>query len=127
MIKIVNKKIIVSNLDTFNIPFVLTNHVLADNEKVLFTVCSVKNGNSRTMTKDKIVFQKTITKAQSTDVPDADGQIVGSQIVISATKQEAEKIPVGHCWYDLALINDVSQTEYALIAPSEFDVVEVLR
>lgn len=107
----------VSRLDTFTLPITLTNHVLAEDEKVVFTI---RAGNPRydNLQKGDIYFQKEITSGVITE----EG---GTYIPIVATKEEAESIPVGQHLWDLALISD--DKEYELINPAVFEVVEVLR
>lgn len=130
MLKVTGKSITVSNLDTFAIPFVIKNHIMTNDEKLIFTVRKL-NAVKRRYLEDyelgDIVFQKQITKSNTTEIPNLDGDIVGFQIIVSASKEEVALIPAGKYTYDLALIDTARKAEIALIEPNPFNILEVLR
>lgn len=130
MLKVTGKFITVSNLDTFAIPFVIKNHVFASGEELVFTVRKlnlVKQRFGSGYELGDIVFQKRLTVADATNIPNADGDIVAFQVVFTATKEQSRLIEAGKYNYDLALIDNVKNAEVALIEPSPFNVLEVLR
>lgn len=110
----------VSRLDTFALPLTLANYKLKSGEKLVMTVRAAKwDARGKIISVGDILFQKQITEGVTTE----DGN--GTYFSIVATKAEALSIPAGVHAYDLALISSTS--ELALIYPSVFEVVEVLR
>lgn len=129
MLEIDNLKIMVSRGDTFDIPFVISNHVMLDDEKFIFTVRKQLPTRSKFIdgVQGEILFQKEIFKKDCVDVKTEAGEIVGFSFYVSANENEAKDIPVGKHYYDLALINENAKRKIAIITPRDFYNVEVLR
>lgn len=123
------RRLVVGNYDTFAIPFAIKNHIPLINEKFVFTVRRVLDNSKRMgrpQDKGGIVFQQTVPYNELVLIKD-DNKTVGCYFYITATKEQAARIPEGLNAYDLAVINDVSRMEIELIPPSDFIVGEVLR
>lgn len=124
------RRIVVGNYDTFAIPFVIKNHIPLEGEKFIFTVRRVLDTTKRMgrpPEKGDIVFQQIVTPGELTLIKDDNDNIMGCSFYVVVTKEEAENIPKGINAYDLAIINEVANTEMELIPPSELIVGEVLR
>ena len=103
---------------------------MLEQESFLFTVRRTLDGTNRkgrSPERSGIVFQKKITWRDVTPIIDEEGNNVGCEFFVKATKADAELIPMGACVYDLALINSQAGVEIELVPPSVFMVGEVLR
>ena len=128
--KVSNLAITVGYRDTFCIPFAIINRPMLEQESFLFTVRRTLDGTNRkgrSPERSGIVFQKKITWRDVTPIIDEEGNNVGCEFFVKATKADAELIPMGACVYDLALINSQAGVEIELVPPSVFMVGEVLR
>ena len=114
----------------FCIPFAIINRPMLEQESFLFTVRRTLDGTNRkgrSPERSGIVFQKKISWRDVTPIIDEEGNNVGCEFFVKATKADAELIPMGACVYDLALINSQAGVEIELVPPSVFMVGEVLR
>lgn len=125
-----NLGIAIGYRDTFCIPFAIQNHPMLEHESFLFTVRRIVEGPGRKGRPPEtggIVFQKRIAFSDVTPVTDDEGDVVGCEFFVIATKNDSELIPEGRCTYDLALVNNSVGFEMEVIPPSPFYVGEVLR
>lgn len=129
MLEIDNLKIMVSRGDTFDIPFVISNHTMTDDEKFIFTVRKQLPARSKFIDglQGEILFQKEVLKKDCVDIKNEDEQIIGFSFFITASESESKNIPVGKHYYDLALVNENAKRKIAIITPRDFLNVEVLR
>lgn len=129
MLEIKNLAVTVGQGDTFDIPFVINNHVMTSYEKFVFTIRKQVPTRSRLLEgkQGEIIFQKEIVKRDCVDVKNEAGEIIGCSFLVSALDAEAKKIPLGQHLYDLALINESTGIKFEVIIPSVFNNVEVLR
>ncbi len=126
------KAIIVSNKDTWTIPFMVKGHVLASTEKVVLTVREVKASWDRYKLLSHmgdILYQKALSPGDLgiMELKDDGGTVVGFYACFTASVEESGKIPAGEQAYDLAVIDETAQSEWAYIPPTTFKVLEVLR
>lgn len=108
----------ISRLDTFCLPFV-SNYELKENEKFLFTVRAIDKPYYNREELGRILFQREIK-----DVHVEEGK---SYFTVFATQKESRAIPCGRHAWDIALINDNAEQEEEIVAPTRFEVYEVLR
>lgn len=124
--------IIVSNRDTWTIPFMIKGHVLTETEKIILTVRKVNTYYERHIARTElgeILFQQALTREDLgiADLKNTDNKAVGFYACFVASKEASAKIPVGDQMYDLAVVDETKKTEWAYIPPTVFRVLEVLR
>ena len=129
MLEIENLAVTVGQGDTFDIPFVINNHIMTSYEKFVFTIRKQVPTRSRLLEgkQGEILFQKEISIKDTIAIRNEKEEIIGCSFLVSALDAEAKKIPLGQHLYDLALINESAGIKFEVIIPSVFNNVEVLR